>query len=213
MKTLVDISLLEFNKNRIIQYPTIQLNEKESMNIDYENVEKSYLINIHGMGYLIDQYLNNHNEIIHDINNKYVLLVCEFGSLEMLKYMVSRKASIYWPNDAPKKLVCKIGRLDLLKYMLSINDDFSIENNACIKTATEFGHFSIVKYLMKLYKNEQKKDKYTAVFEDETSWTIDIKSQVIIECMNMHENGHFTIVKHFAKYFTENLENYNILLV
>lgn len=156
---------------------------------------------LHGIRYLI-----NHRTIdpITPANDA-VMYSCEFGNLEMLKYLVLRGA-LFPQSDGPMTVACVNGHLEIVKYMISIGCDFMRGNCVCIKAASKAGHLPIVEYIFELYlKHIDYPDFVEKKYKFETGDEI---YNIVRNCLIWASiSGHLSIIKFFIeKYPFFNIE-------
>jgi hypothetical protein len=112
---------------------------------------------------------------LHQDNERALCIACEYGYLEIVKYLVERNADIHVLYDSPLRmavyrgrlevvkyliengavihkrcgfLAVKKGNLDTLKYLAEQGLNVHYNNEHALRAAVYYGHFEIVKYLV-----------------------------------------------------------------
>jgi hypothetical protein len=150
LKLLVKIStenLFEINKKRIENYWRKVYREPYWKKDHIENIIENG--DFRGFKNILN--LN----IKHDIDG-YLIMTCENGQLEILKYLVSLGANPCATNDDPLISASEYGHLETVKYLIEQGADITAQNNISIYLAVEWGHLETVKFLAEKYNLGEK---------------------------------------------------------
>ena len=91
--------------------------------------------------------ISNIEEIFGDDPTEYALnYACEFGKLEIVKYLCSNN-EIESFNEYAIQLAAMEGHSEIVKYLCEAGMDFRFENNAPFRWSARNGHYNVVKYL------------------------------------------------------------------
>ncbi|BCS82550.1 ankyrin repeat protein [Cotonvirus japonicus] len=75
-------------------------------------------------------------------------LNCEYGNLEIIKYLVHQGAKINTDDDYALIIASKYGKLDVVKYLISQGANVHAYKNKSIISAHKYGHQDVIKYLI-----------------------------------------------------------------
>ncbi|AUV59009.1 ankyrin repeat protein [Bandra megavirus] len=94
----------------------------------------------------------NYFEIYHSYTKYedpfyYLLVVCEYGHLNLVKYFINKGADFRKHKYCAMRLAAKNGHLDLVKYFVEKGANITAKNNYVLKKASKYGHIHIIQYL------------------------------------------------------------------
>ena len=79
-----------------------------------------------------------------------LLLACEHGHLEIVKYIVERGVDVnaYVQDMTILTMPCEKGHLEVVKYLVESGADIHADYDIAIQVASQCGHLEVVKYLV-----------------------------------------------------------------
>ncbi|BCS82771.1 putative ankyrin repeat protein [Cotonvirus japonicus] len=82
-------------------------------------------------------------------------LSCEFGHLEVAKFLVENGVDIQADNNYAVQLASQSGHLEIVRFLVSQGANIQSNDNCAVKWASQSGHLEVVKFLVSQGANIQ----------------------------------------------------------
>ncbi|AGD93071.1 putative ankyrin repeat protein [Megavirus lba] len=109
---------------------------------------------------IIDYFEKYHSYTKYEDPFYYLIVVCEYGHLDLAKYFINKGANFRKHKDCAMRLAAKNGHLDLVKYFVEKGANITAKNNYVLKKASKYGHLHIIKYLYSIHIYLHSDDNY-----------------------------------------------------
>ena len=133
---------------------------------------------------------------------------CEYGSLKIIKYLVSRGANIRTERERALRFASANGHLEVVKYLALLGANINAYDDNSLRLASEKGHLEVVKYLVSLGADIHScydfalglasKNGYIEVVKYLVSLGADIDADNDYAVRWASANGHLEVVKYLA---------------
>lgn len=90
--------------------------------------------------------------------NDALILACEYGHLDIVKFLLRNGSNIHHYNDQALSSACESGNYMIAKFLLDCKANVNTDNNEALHLACQEGHIEIVKLLLKYGVNIETKN-------------------------------------------------------
>ena len=117
--------------------------------------------------------------------NKLVIQASERGSIEEIKYLVSKGKDIHLYDDEALRLAATNGHLDVVKYLISLGANIHSKDDEALRQAALHGYLDVVKYLISLGANIHARDD-EAFIQAASNGHLDVVKYLVSQGENIH---------------------------